>query len=250
LPNAQLIFLDTPGIHKPKYALNRAMVKIALETMADSDLVLFLIDGEDPWGAGDRFILEQLKTASSPVILIINKVDLIRKPLLLPLLEESAGLHPFVEMIPVSALKGDNLDRLEEAILRYLPEGPAYFPEETVTDQSLRFLAAELVREKILHHTREELPYVAAVLIEEFKEEPKRKLTSITATVIVERDSQKAIVIGKGGLMLKRIGQEARKELESLLDVKVFLQLWVKVKKDWREDETVLNQMGYGDTAR
>jgi len=247
LPDAQLVFLDTPGIHKPKYALNRAMVKIALETISEADLVLFLIDAEDAWGGGDRFILEQLKKVSSPVILIINKIDLVRKGRLLPLLEESAKLHAFVEMIPISALKEDNMDRLEEAICRYLPEGPAYFPEDTITDQSLRFLAAEIIREKILHHTREELPYVAAILLEEFKEEPERKLTSITATIFVERDSQKAIVIGKGGAMLKKIGQEARMELEALLDIKVFLQLWVKVERDWREDEAILREMGYGE---
>lgn len=250
LPNAQLIFLDTPGIHKPKFALNRAMVKIALETLSEADLVLFLIEAKEPWGAGDRFILEQIKTVKSPVLLIINKIDLIQKGRLLPLLEESAKLYPFAEMIPISALEGDNLDRLEEAILRYLPEGPPYFPEETLTDQPLRFLAAEIIREKILHHTREELPYVVAVLLEEFKEEPERKLTSITATIFVERDSQKAIVIGKGGAMLKKIGQEAREELEFLLGTKVFLQLWVKVKKDWREDEPILREMGYGEAAR
>ena len=250
LTGAQLIFLDTPGIHKPKFALNRTMVKIALETLREADLVLFLIEAKDPWGGGDRFILEQLKSLSSPVLLIINKIDLVQKGRLLPLLEQSGKLHPFVEMIPISALEGDNLDRLEEAILRYLPEGPPYFPEETVTDQSLRFLAAEIIREKILRHTREELPYVVGIMLEEFKEETQRKMTSIRATIFVERDSQKAIVIGKGGAMLKKIGQEARRELEDLLDTKVFLQLWVKVKKDWREDELILREMGYGEVAR
>jgi len=250
LTGAQLIFLDTPGIHKPKFALNRTMVKIALETLREADLVLFLIEAKDPWGGGDRFILEQLKSLSSPVLLIINKIDLVQKGRLLPLLEQSGKLHPFVEMIPISALEGDNLDRLEEAILRYLPEGPPYFPEETVTDQSLRFLAAEIIREKILRHTREELPYVVGIMLEEFKEETQRKMTSIRATIFVERDSQKAIVIGKGGAMLKKIRQEARRELENLLDTKVFLQLWVKVKKDWREDELILREMGYGEVAR
>jgi GTPase len=250
LPNAQWIFVDTPGIHKPKFALNRAMVKIALETLSEADLILFLIETKEPWGSGDRYILEQLRTVSTPVLLIINKIDLIQKGRLLPLLEESAKLHPFAEMIPISALEGENLDRLDEMIARYLPEGPPYFPEETVTDQSLRFLAAEIVREKILHHTREELPYVVGVLLEEFKEEPNRKLTSLTATVFVERDSQKAIVIGKGGSMLKIIGQEARKELEALLETRVFLQLWVKVKKNWREDERVLREMGYGEALQ
>ena len=250
LTGAQLIFLDTPGIHKPKFALNRTMVKIALETLREADLVLFLIEAKDPWGGGDRFILEQLKSLSSPVLLIINKIDLVQKGRLLPLLEQSGKLHPFVEMIPISALEGDNLDRLEEAILRYLPEGPPYFPEETVTDQSLRFLAAEIIREKILRHTREELPYVVGIMLEEFKEETQRKMTSIRATIFVERDSQKSIVIGKGVAMLKKIGQEARRELEDLLDTKVFLQLWVKVKKDWREDELILREMGYGEVAR
>lgn len=250
LPNAQLIFLDTPGIHKPKFALNRAMVKIALEALKEADLILFLIEAKEPWGVGDRYILEQLKTVSSPVLLIINKIDLVQKGHLLPLLAESAKRHPFAEMIPISALAGENVDRLEEVLIRHLPEGPPFFPEETVTDQSLRFLAAEIIREKILFHTREELPYVVGVLLEEFKEEPKRKLTSVTATIFVERESQKAIVIGKGGLMLKKVGQEAREELEVLLGAKVFLQLWVKVKKNWREDAQVLREMGYGQAAQ
>ena len=250
LPNAQLVFLDTPGIHKPKFNLNRAMVKIALEALKEADLILFLVEAKDPWGAGDRYILEQLKAVSSPVLLIINKIDLVQKSHLLPLLAESAKMHHFAEMIPISALAGENLDRLEELLIRHLPEGPPYFPEETVTDQSLRFLAAEIIREKILVHTREELPYVVGVLLEDFKEEPKRKLISVTATVFVERESQKAIVIGKGGLMLKKVGQEAREELEVLLNAKVFLQLWVKVKKNWREDEQILRQMGYGQAAQ
>ena len=250
LPNAQLIFLDTPGIHKPKFALNRTMVKIALEALKEADLILFLIDAKEPWGAGDCYILEQIKTVSTPVLLIINKIDLVKKGHLLPLLADSAKRHPFAEMIPISALAGENIDRLEEVLLHHLPKGPPFFPEETVTDQSLRFLAAEIIREKILFHTREELPYVVGVLLEEFKEEPKRKLISVTATIFVERESQKAIVIGKGGLMLKKVGQEAREELEVLLGSKVFLQLWVKVKKNWREDEQVLREMGYGQAVQ
>lgn len=245
LPQAQLVFLDTPGIHKPKYKLNHRMVQVAWESIQGADLVLFLVEATAPPGIGDRFILEGIKKVPIPVILVINKMDLVKKAKLLPLMDQYRKEHDFAEIIPVSALTGDNVNHLVECLVKYLPEGGPLYSEDTLTDQSLRLLASEIVREKILHKTREEIPYAVAVMIEEFKEEPDKNLTVIKAVILVERDSQKGIIIGEGGQMLKEVGQEARADLEALLGRKVYLELWVKVKENWRQDERVLKELGY-----
>lgn len=240
-PGAQLVFMDTPGIHKPVHKMNEFMVRTALATYGEVDVILMLVEATQPPGGGDRYIIETLKQVKTPVFLLINKVDLVEKETLLPLIAEYSGLHTFAEIIPVSALAGD-LGGLREAIIRRLPEGPKYFPEDQLTDQPERFIISELIREKIFELTKEEIPYSTAVVIEEMKEEPK--ITRITAVIYVERDSQKGILIGRNGAMLKQIGSLARQDAEKLLGARIFLQLWVKVKKGWREDEHMLRNLG------
>ncbi|MFA5072803.1 MAG: GTPase Era [Nitrospirota bacterium] len=239
--NAQMVFLDTPGIHKPIHKMNEFMVKTALATYPDVDLILMLVEATSRPGAGDKFIIETLARIQKPVFLLINKTDLVKKEMLLPLIQEYATLYPFAEIIPVSALQGD-LGGLVERILQQMPEGPHYFPEDQLTDQPERFIVSEIIREKIFGLTKEEIPYSTAVVIEEMKEEPK--IVRITATIYVERDSQKGILIGKGGGMLKQIGTLARQDAEKMLGTKIFLQLLVKVKKGWREDERMLKNIG------
>jgi GTP-binding protein Era len=240
-PGAQLVFLDTPGIHKPVHRMNEYMVKAALGTYGEVDIILMLVEATEDPGGGDRFIIETLKQVKTPVFLLINKVDLIEKERLLPLIGKYSALFPFSEVIPVSALLND-LGGLLDEIVRRLPAGPRYFPEDQLTDQPERFIVSELIREKIFELTKDEIPYSTAVVIEQMKEEPQ--LTRITAVIYVERDSQKGIVIGKGGAMLKQIGTMARQDSEKLLGVKIFLQLWVKVKKGWRENENMLRDLG------
>jgi GTP-binding protein Era len=241
LPDAQLVFLDTPGIHKPLHKMNEIMVKTALGTYGEVDVIMLLVEATERPGAGDKFIIETLSKIKTPVFLVINKVDLIAKERLLPLMQELSGLYPFAEIIPVSALKQD-LGGLLEALLKRLPKGPKYFPEDQLTDQPERFVVTEIIREKIFELTKEEIPYSTAVVIEQMKEEPN--LTTIHAMIYVERDSQKGIVIGKNGALLKEIGTRARLDAEKLLGVKVFLQLWVKVKKGWRDDDYMLRNVG------
>jgi GTP-binding protein Era len=240
-PDAQLVFIDTPGIHKPLHRMNEVMVHAAVKTFSEVDVILFLVEATEKPGAGDKFILDSLAKVSTPVLLLINKVDLVRKEALLPLMQEYSTLRDFAEIIPVSALK-DDLGGLIEAIVGRLPAGPKYFPEDQLTDQPERFVVSEIIREKIFELTKEEIPYSTAVMIEDMKEEPD--LTRVNAVVYVERDSQKGIIIGKGGAMLKQIGTRAREDAEKLLGVKVFLQLWVKVKKGWREDDRMLRHIG------
>lgn len=241
LPDAQLVFLDTPGIHKPLHKMNEIMVKTALGTYGEVDVIMLLVEATERPGAGDKFIIETLSKIKTPVFLVINKVDLIAKERLLPLMQELSGLYPFAEIIPVSALKQD-LGGLMDAILKRLPKGPKYFPDDQLTDQPERFVVTEIIREKIFELTKEEIPYSTAVVIEQMKEEPN--LTSIHAMIYVDRDSQKGIVIGKNGALLKEIGTRARLDAEKLLGVKVFLQLWVKVKKGWRDDDHMLRDVG------
>ena len=241
LPDAQLVFLDTPGIHKPLHKMNEIMVKTALGTYGEVDVIMLLVEATERPGAGDKFIIETLSKIKTPVFLVINKVDLIAKERLLPLMQELSGLYPFAEIIPVSALKQD-LGGLLDAILKRLPKGPKYFPDDQLTDQPERFVVTEIIREKIFELTKEEIPYSTAVVIEQMKEEPN--LTSIHAMIYVDRDSQKGIVIGKNGALLKEIGTRARLDAEKLLGVKVFLQLWVKVKKGWRDDDHMLRDVG------
>jgi GTPase len=240
-PGAQMVFMDTPGIHKPMHKMNEFMVKTALATYSEVDVILMLAEATEQPGGGDRFIIETLSQLKTPVFLLINKTDLIKKESLLPLMQEYSRLYNFAEIIPISALRND-LGGLVDAILNRLPQGPKYFPDDQLTDQPERFVVSELIREKIFELTKEEIPYSTAVVIEEMKEEPD--ITRITAVIYVERDSQKGILIGKGGGMLKQIGTLARQDAEKLLGTKIFLQLWVKVKKGWREDERMLKNLG------
>jgi GTP-binding protein Era len=239
--NAQLVFMDTPGIHKPMHKMNEAMVKTALATYSEVDVILMLVEATERPGGGDRFIIETLAQVKTPVFLLINKVDLIKKDALLPLIQEYSTLYKFAEIIPVSALKKD-FGGLLDNVLKRLPVGPKYFPDDQLTDQPERFVVAEMIREKVFELTKDEIPYSTAVVIEEMKEEPE--ITRITAIIYVERDSQKGILIGKGGAMLKQIGTLARRDAEKLLGAKIFLQLWVKVKKGWREDDRMLKNIG------
>lgn len=244
LPEAQVVFVDTPGIHKPKHKLGRYMVDAALETLGGVDVILMVVDADKKSGPGDRFILEQLEKTDTPVLLVINKIDRISKPEILPIIEHFAGQFGFAEIIPVSARTGENLDRLVSVLVDYLPEGPKYYPEDAVTDQPENVILSELVREKVLWLTRQEVPHSVAVVIDEaFTGE--KGVRVIRATIYVERDSQKAILIGENGKMMREIGRKARVEIEKLLGVKVFLELWVKVKPGWRQDERMLRSFGF-----
>ncbi len=247
LPDTQIAFLDTPGLHKPFHQLNKRMVRTALDTIREADLLYLMVEATAPPGSGDRLVIEQVEEVAGngrvPVFLLINKVDLVKKPRLLPLIESYRRMRPWAEIVPLSAETGLNVDRLLEATVAALPEGEAQFGEDVLTDQSMRTLAAEVIREKILRKTREEIPYAVAVEIDLFLEQGK--LNRISATVLVEKESQKAIVIGAHGERLKAVGTEARKELERLFGGKVFLQLWVKVRSAWREDDQVLVELGY-----
>ena len=240
-PGAQLVFMDTPGIHKPMHKMNEVMVKTALQTYKEVDVILMLVEATEQPGGGDRFIIDTLSAVKTPIYLLLNKVDLIKKEALLPLIQGYSSMYKFAEIIPVSALKND-LGGLVETILKRLPQGPKYFPDDQLTDQPERFIVSELVREKIFELTKEEIPYSTAVVIEEMKEEPE--ITHVHAVIYVERDSQKGILIGKGGGMLKQIGTLARHDAEKLLGTKIFLKLLVKVKKGWREDERMLKNFG------
>ncbi|NLJ33350.1 MAG: GTPase Era [Firmicutes bacterium] len=243
--DGQIIFLDTPGIHKPKHKLGRYMVNIAKGTLAEVDIILFLVDASQPLGPGDQFIADLLTGVKTPIFLLLNKIDLLSRDELEAAQKGYGGIFNFTTIIPVSALTGENLSSLRESILHYLPVGPQYYPEDMLTDQPERFIVAELIREKILLLTREEIPHSIAVEIQEMWEEEDRDLVTIHANIYVERDSQKGIVIGRGGRMLKEIGQRARADIEHLLGCQVFLHLWVKVKKDWRDSPAALRNFGY-----
>jgi len=238
---AQMVFMDTPGIHKPMHKMNKFMVQTALRTYNEVDIILMLAEATTAPGSGDQFIIETLSRVKTPVFLLVNKIDITNKEALLPLIQQFNKLYHFIEIMPISALKND-LNGLFDAILKYLPQGPQYFPNDQLTDQPERFIVAEIIREKIFELTKEEIPYSSAVVIEEMKEDPG--ITRIHAVIIVERDSQKGILIGKGGGMLKQIGTLARQDSENLLGTKIFLKLHVKVKKGWREDERILRNFG------
>ncbi|MFH1146678.1 MAG: GTPase Era [Pseudomonadota bacterium] len=245
-PGYQLVFIDTPGIHRPKSTLGQTMVQTALDSLREADVVLLILDAKNPSPENAmQLLLDELRSTSSPAILVLNKVDLVRKDTLLPLIEKYKKLYDFKAIVPVSALTGENLDRLLNEILNYTPQGEPYFPPETITDQQERFLAAEMVREKVFEFTGQEIPYATAIIIDEFKELPEKHLVSISATILVEKTSQKGIMIGKGGNLLKRIGEAARKDLEIMLDSKVFLRLWVKVRKDWSNSPEIRKEMGF-----
>jgi GTP-binding protein Era len=246
-PAGQIVFIDTPGIHKPMHRMNRRMVDAATGTLREVDVAVLVVDASQPPGAGDRFVLDLVRTSGVKTILVLNKVDLVRKPALLPIIEQYARAAELAAIVPLSALAGDGVEQLETEILAALPEADPLYPEDYLTDQTQRTLAAELIREKVLAHTRDELPYSTAVVIDQFDEPAEEGgLTRIHASILVDHDSQKPIVIGRGGEMIKRIGTEARRDLEEMLDGKVFLDLHVKVRSDWRDDERILNEIGLG----
>ncbi len=245
----QIVFVDTPGLHSDSQLLNREMVRIALESMKGVDAVLFLLDvsrnvPEKLKEENEKELTGYMKQMEAPAILVLNKVDLIDKTRLLPLIELYSKIYPFKTVLPLSALHSDGTEQLVSEILKVLPWGPRYFPEDIPTDATQRFLAAEIIREKIFLLTGQEIPYSSAVLIESFKEDTGKDLVTIHAAIVLERQSQKGIVIGKGGRMLKNIGVAARKDIEEMLDKKVMLKLWVKVKKNWPQDERFLKELG------
>lgn len=255
----QVVFVDTPGIHRPLHRLNVRMMDAALETIREVDVLGLLVDVNEPPGKGDRFVLDLLKEVRIPVILTLNKIDLVRKSRLLPIIDCYRTEHPFAAIVPVSALTGDGIDRLEREILEHLPEGEPLYPDDYLTDQPERVLAAEIVREKLLQHTRDELPFTTAVVVDQFEEAaPSRgrartrepALLRIYCSILVERESQKPIVIGRRGEMLKRIGTEARQDLERFFDARVYLDLHVKVKAEWRDDDRVLDELGLAKSHR
>jgi GTP-binding protein Era len=245
LPAGQIVFLDTPGIHYSRNRFSQAMVKVALATFQEVDVVCFLIEADRPDNEENDLVLEDLKRVSKPVILVINKIDLVSKSRLLPIMERYSQLRAFEQIIPISALLGDGVDVLVAELFKILPQGPNFFPEDMITDLSERFLVAEFIREKVIQLTREEIPYSTAVEVEEFNERQEKNLIVIKAIIQVERDSQKRILIGEKGRMLKGIGRLAREEIEAFLGVRVFLELWVKVEKNWREDPQALRRLGY-----
>ena len=244
-PEGQIVFLDTPGVHKPVYRMNERMMKSVRDSFGDVDLVLLIVDASAAFGKGDEFTLELLKASGKQKLLLLNKIDLTEKKRLLPLMEQYSKAGNFEEIIPISALTGENIEILIAQIMKHLPEGPMFYPADQITDQPERAIAAEIIREKLIVLTEEEMPYSTAVVVDRFEE--GEKLHRIYASIFVERDSQKAIVIGKGGQKLKQIGTEARKDLEAFFGRKIFLDLHVTVKKNWRDDEDMLRSMGLGE---
>ena len=244
-PGAQVVFLDTPGIHRPLHRMNVRMVDAAINTMREVDVLGLVVDATEPPGKGDRFVLDLVKDVKAPVFLLLNKIDLIRKSKLLPIIARYHGEGLFAELVPISAATGDNVDRLERALIDRLPEGERLYPDDFVTDKPERFFAAEIVREKVLQFTHAEIPFASAVVIDRF-EEPTGDppLLKLYCTIVVDRESQKPIIVGKGGEMVKRIGMAAREDLERFFGTRVFLDLHVKVKSEWREDDGVLATLG------
>jgi GTP-binding protein Era len=239
----QIVFVDTPGIHKAKNKLGDYMVNVAEHSLKEVDVILWLVEPTDYIGAGEQHIIEQLKKVNIPIILVINKIDTVKKEQLLGYIDAYRKELDFAEIVPVSALKNDNTEVLIEQIMKYLPYGPAFYDEDTITDQPTRQIVAELIREKVLKCIDDEIPHGVAVTIEKMKY--SKKIVDIDATIICERDSHKGIIIGKGGAMLKKIGSAARYEIEDLLEQHVNLQLWVKVKKDWRDSDFLIKNFGY-----
>ena len=245
-PDAQIVFLDTPGIHKPKHKLGEYMVKAAEGTLKEVDAIFFVVDATEKMGPGERYILERLQATRKPVILVVNKLDLIERERALPIISHYTSQYSFAGVVPISAKEKMNLDSLLAEVKKYLPEGPQYYPEDMITDQPERLIVAELVREKALQLTRDEIPHAIAVDVDEMTTRPNDDVY-IRATIYIERDSQKGIIIGAKGVMLKKIGAMARADIQNLLGSKVFLDLWVKVKKDWRNRDGVLHNFGFGD---
>jgi GTP-binding protein Era len=243
--DGQVVFVDTPGVHKPMHRMNVRMVDVALEAMREVDVLALVVDVSVKAGSGDQYMLDVIKDVNKPVILVLNKVDLIAKHKLLPLMDHYRKAHPFAEIVPLSAADGTNVDVLEKLFLQYLPEGEPLYPPDYVTDQPERFVASEIIREQVLQLTHDELPFSTAVVIDRFEEPPQgSKLLNVYATILVDRESQKPIVVGKGGSMIKKIGTAARQELEQYFGSRVFLDLHVKVKSEWRDDERLLDELG------
>jgi len=243
----QIVFIDTPGIHRPLHRLNVRMVDVAVQSISQADVVCGVADAAEAVGGGDQYLGTLLARASVPTVLALNKIDRVAKPALLPLIEQWSRLARFEDIVPVSALTGENEEALLQALLRHLPEGEALYPAEYLTDQPERAYVAELIREKVLRHTRDELPFSSAVLVDRFEDANERGLMRLFCTILVERESQKPIVIGRGGAMIKRIGTEAREELERFFGARVFLDLRVKTRAGWREDPRMLDEIGVRD---
>jgi GTPase len=244
-PDAQVVFLDTPGIHRPLHRMNVRMLDVAVEAIREVDVLGLVVDATEPPGKGDRFVIDLIKHATAPVFLILNKIDLMKKSRLLPIIERHSKEADYAEIVPISAGTGENVDRLERAIVDRLPEGEPLYPLDYLTDQPERFFASEIVREKLLQFTRAEIPFASAVVIDRFEEAtPADPLLRLYCTILVDRESQKPIVIGKGGSMVKRIGVAAREDLERFFGTRVYLDLQVKVRSEWREDDRVLNDLG------
>jgi GTP-binding protein Era len=241
----QIIFLDTPGIHKAKNKLGEYMVTVAERTLREVDLILWLVEPSTFIGAGERHIAEQLKRTDTPIILVINKIDTVSKAEILTFIDAYKDVVDFQEIVPVSALKGENTDELLKVMFSYLEEGPCYYDEDTITDQPERQIVSELIREKALRNLSDEIPHGIAVAVDQMRERKSGNLIDIDATIVCERDSHKGIIIGKQGTMLKKIGSQARHDIENLLDCKVNLKLWVKVKKDWRDSDFLIKNFGY-----
>lgn len=242
--DAQIIFLDTPGIHKPKHKLGDYMMRVATNTLSEIDAIMFMVNVNEDIGRGDEYIMEMLKSVKTPVFLVLNKIDLVHPDELMPRIEKYKKYMNFTEIVPISALEGLNVEHFINVIKSYLPEGPKYYPDNQISDHPEQFVVSELIREKILHLTNEEIPHAIGVNVDRMIKEDEERMR-IEATIFVERDSQKGIVIGKGGKKLKEVGKRARQDIEGLLGSKVYLELWVKVQKDWRNKVNFIRQMGY-----
>jgi GTP-binding protein Era len=240
----QIVFVDTPGIHRPLHRLNVRMVDVAVQSIGQNDVVCAVADASEEVGGGDQFLANLLAKAPVPVVLALNKIDLVPKTALLPRLEQWSRLAPFKELVPVSALTGENEGVLEAALLRYLPDGDPLYPQDYLTDQPERVYVAEIIREKVLRHTRDELPFSSAVLVDQFEEVDERGVMRLYCTILVERESQKPIIIGRAGSMIKQIGTEARQELETFFNARIYLDLRVKTRANWREDPRMLDEIG------
>ncbi|NLG81016.1 MAG: GTPase Era [Bacilli bacterium] len=248
--DCQMIFIDTPGVHKPKHELGKVLNKTAFNALKEVDCILFMADASETFSTGNRYILDQLKEIDTPVILVLNKIDLLKKHQVIEAIETFSKEFDFADVVPISALTGENVETLITVIKDKLPEGPRYYPLDMVTDHPERFIIGELIREKVLMKTREEVPHSVAVVIDQYKKRDNSDIIDVYATIIVERPTQKAILIGKGGQMLKDIGTLARMDIENLLGSRIYLELWVKVMENWRNRNNVLNQLGYREEPK